>query len=224
MGLPNFDRLANTRPPVYRFSCCRTAQYRRDTGISLPGCRLNLCPISVLALRLAISRSYSGQRLRNHLYPEFQAPVFQGNAIARATGFEYYYGMEDMPMLPDYSGQKSLFGWGLRIDDVPEIKTDAAKKPLSRSCLPAHHPHTTAGKWAGKYPHGENTENGFLNTLHYSDWSLGQFMKTKAAAPWFDQDTIFIFTADHNFDVAQCSFQNPSAIIPRWLSIPLSSF
>jgi phosphoglycerol transferase MdoB-like AlkP superfamily enzyme len=38
--------------------------------------------------------------------------------------------------------------------------------------------------------------NGYLNTLHYSDWAIGQFMRAARQAPWFD-NTIFIFTADH---------------------------
>ena len=134
---------------------------------------------------------------------------FRVDAIARATGFEYYYGMEDMPMLLDYSGQKSVFGWDYESMMFLKSKLDAAKKPFFGFLFTGttHTPYILPGNGLEKYPHGENTENGFLNTLHYSDWSLGQFMKAAAAAPWFD-DTIFIFTADHNFD-AYRSFQNP---------------
>ncbi|MBM2839051.1 MAG: Sulfatase protein, partial [Deltaproteobacteria bacterium] len=134
---------------------------------------------------------------------------FRVDAIARATGFEYYYGMEDMPMLLDYSRQKSVFGWDYESMMFLKSKLDAAKKPFFGFLFTGttHTPYIRPGNGLEKYPHGENSENGFLNTLHYSDWSLGQFMKAAAAAPWFD-DTIFIFTADHNFDAFR-SFQNP---------------
>jgi phosphoglycerol transferase MdoB-like AlkP superfamily enzyme len=47
-----------------------------------------------------------------------------------------------------------------------------------------------------KRPHGSLTEDGFLNTLYYSDWSLGEFMKKVAQTDWF-KNTIFVFVADH---------------------------
>lgn len=134
---------------------------------------------------------------------------FRVDAIARATGFEQYYGMEDMPMLLDYEGQKSTFGWDYESMMFLKSKLDAAKKPFFGFLFTGttHAPYIRPAKDLVKYPHGSNNENGFLNTLHYSDWSLGEFMKAASKTSWFD-DTIFIFIADHNYD-AYRSFSYP---------------
>lgn len=47
-----------------------------------------------------------------------------------------------------------------------------------------------------KYEHSEMGLGGYLNTLFYSDWALGEFMKMAEKTRWFER-TIFIFMADH---------------------------
>ena len=210
---PNFDRLANNG---LQFTNFYAVGQRSIEGIqaSLTGLP-PLIGLPNLGFGLEAGNFPKiGNILRDNGYETIftqssRRRSFRVDAIARATGFEYYYGMEDMPMLLDYSGQKSVFGWDYESMMFLKSKLDAAKKPFFAFLFTGttHTPYIRPGNGLEKYPHGENTENGFLNTLHYSDWSLGQFMKAAAAAPWFD-DTIFIFTADHNFD-AYRSFQNP---------------
>lgn len=61
---------------------------------------------------------------------------------------------------------------------------------------------TTHGPFAAlnekflQYPHHPSNEDGFLNMMYYSDWSLGEFMKEARASSWYDK-TVFIFCADH---------------------------
>ena len=210
---PNFDRLANNG---LQFTNFYAVGQRSIEGIqaSLTGLP-PLIGLPNLGFGLEASNFPKiGNILRDNGYETIftqssRRRSFRVDAIARATGFEYYYGMEDMPMLLDYSGQKSVFGWDYESMMFLKSKLDAAKKPFFGFLFTGttHTPYIRPGNGLEKYPHGENTENGFLNTLHYSDWSLGQFMKAAASAPWFD-DTIFIFTADHNFDAFR-SFQNP---------------
>ncbi len=210
---PNFDRLANNG---LQFTNFYAVGQRSIEGIqaSLTGLP-PLIGLPNLGFGLEAGNFPKiGNILRDNGYETIftqssRRRSFRVDAIARATGFEYYYGMEDMPMLLDYSGQKSVFGWDYESMMFLKSKLDAAKKPFFAFLFTGttHTPYIRPGNGLEKYPHGENTENGFLNTLHYSDWSLGQFMKAAAATPWFD-DTIFIFTADHNFD-AYRSFQNP---------------
>ena len=46
------------------------------------------------------------------------------------------------------------------------------------------------------HPHNENEEGGYLNSLHYTDWAIGEFISEAKKEPWFDK-TIFVITADH---------------------------
>jgi phosphoglycerol transferase MdoB-like AlkP superfamily enzyme len=59
-----------------------------------------------------------------------------------------------------------------------------------------HTPYPRLPKELEKYPPDPNTENGFYNTLNYTDWSIGEFIKKARMQDWFD-NTIFVFTADH---------------------------
>jgi phosphoglycerol transferase MdoB-like AlkP superfamily enzyme len=59
-----------------------------------------------------------------------------------------------------------------------------------------HEPFTRLPARFEKRPHGELTEDGFLNTLYYADWSLGEFMKAAEKSDWY-KNTIFVFVADH---------------------------
>ena len=44
--------------------------------------------------------------------------------------------------------------------------------------------------------HGQESEGGYLNMLHYTDWAIGEFM-TKMSKQEYFNDTVFIITADH---------------------------
>jgi len=126
---------------------------------------------------------------------------FRMDAVARATGFQHYFGMEDIPMLLDYDNQTSTFGWDYEGMQFLKKQLESAKKPFFAFLFTGttHVPYINPKNGLEKYHHDQNGENGFLNTLNYSDWSLGRFMEESSKMPWFD-DTVFVFIADHNFD------------------------
>jgi len=124
---------------------------------------------------------------------------FKISGIAAATGFEQFYGMEDIPLrlgYPDPDG--AVFGWDYDTLQLMKEKLDALKPPFLAYAFTGttHEPYPLLPPQFTVRPHGANDENGYLNALKYADWSLGQFMAEARRAPWFD-DTIFIFTADH---------------------------
>ena len=121
------------------------------------------------------------------------------DAIARATGFDEFYGMEDMRILLEYPDpQGAKFGWDYETYMLLKDKLKNIEKPFLAYMLTGT-THATFGelpKRFVKHRHEPNGEGGYLNSLYYSDWSLGEFMKFAKAQPWFDR-TIFIFSADH---------------------------
>jgi phosphoglycerol transferase MdoB-like AlkP superfamily enzyme len=131
-----------------------------------------------------------------------QAPhrgSFRMDAIAHAAGFQEYYGMEDIPVVLDYPDPKgAAFGWDYDTYMFVDGKLAQEKQPFLAYVYSGttHEPFARLPARFEKRPPGELTEDGFLNTLYYADWSLGEFMKKAAQADWF-KNTIFIFVADH---------------------------
>ena len=124
---------------------------------------------------------------------------FRTDAIAGSTGFQEFYGMEDMPILLDYPDPTAAkYGWDYETYMLAAEKMEKAKKPFFTYIVTSttHTPYPRLPKSLEKYPHSQNGEEGFLNALNYSDWSIGEFLKRLEKQPWFD-DTVFIFTADH---------------------------
>lgn len=124
---------------------------------------------------------------------------FKVGGIAAATGFNAFYGMQDIPLLLDYAEpQASVFGWDYDTLMFLKGKLDGMSKPFLAYAFTGttHEPYADLGARFNIRPHEANGENGYLNALHYADWSIGQFMAEARRAPWFDK-TIFIFTADH---------------------------
>jgi len=124
---------------------------------------------------------------------------FRIDAIAHAAGFEEYYGMEDMPILLDYPDANSAaFGWDYETFMFLSGKLAQTQGPFLAYVYTGttHEPFSRLPARFEKHPHGDLTEDGFLNTMYYADWSLGEFMKAAAKADWF-KNTIFVFVADH---------------------------
>lgn len=124
---------------------------------------------------------------------------FRTDAIAGSVGFKQYYGMEDMPILLDYPDPNAAkYGWDYETYLFTLEKINQSKTPFLAYIVTSttHTPYPRLPKHLEKYPHDPNLENGFLNTVNYTDWSIGEFMKKARTFDWFD-DTIFIFTADH---------------------------
>jgi len=124
---------------------------------------------------------------------------FRVDAIAGSTGFDEFYGMEDMPILLDYQNPKGAkYGWDYEALMFALEKMKASSKPFLNYIVTSttHTPYPTVPKHLEKYPHSLNEESGFLNTLSYTDWSIGELINGARQQSWFD-DTIFIITADH---------------------------
>lgn len=65
---------------------------------------------------------------------------------------------------------------------------------------------------------GNSQENLFLNALHYSDESIGNFIQTAKTKPWWN-NTVIVILADHGHPLPETSKEKPSEFhIPMlWL-------
>ncbi|KGQ23909.1 phosphoglycerol transferase I [Gallibacterium anatis CCM5995] len=183
---------------------------------------LNNHPVLGFGLELnKISRI--GKILNDHQYRTIMMQTsnrrsFNVNSIANVLGFQEYYGKEDVPIIKKYPQEPPHFGWDYdslqfllnKLNETPESKLFFAFLFTGST----HEPFADAGKEFHIYPHNQSNENGFLNTLRYSDWSLEQFMKAAEKQPWY-QNTIFIFTADHTLNSL------PSENLKEQFHIPL---
>ncbi len=50
---------------------------------------------------------------------------------------------------------------------------------------------------------GGANENGYLNSVYYSDRCIGKFMEEARKQTWYD-NTLFVFTADHGHATPHC--------------------
>ena len=200
---PNFDRLAGQGLVFPNFYAAGQR--------SIPGTQAVLTgvPVMIGSPMIAFTRGATGypntgEILRRHGFSTIfvqsgKRSSFKLDLIAEELGFEQYYGMEDAPRLLKYPHKAPQYGWDYETLMLLKGKLDAAKKPFVAYLVTGttHVPFASAGKQFEKYrPHTSGGESGYLNTLYYSDWSIGQFMKEAAESPWFN-DTVFIFTADH---------------------------
>lgn len=200
---PNFDRLA---AHGLKFTNFYAAGQRSITGIQATVTGVPpIEGIPTLGFGLEVSNiSKLGTIAARHGYDTIflqasRRRSFMVDAIAGATGFAEYYGMEDYPRLlnyPDFSASKS--GWDYETLFFLKARLDKSKKPFVAYLFTGttHTPYPPLGKqWEIKTA-AAASEEGFLNTLNYADWSIGEFMKAAEKEPWFAK-TIFIFTADH---------------------------
>lgn len=123
---------------------------------------------------------------------------FHIDGVAQAVGFQEYYGKEDVPVIRQYPQDPPPFGWDY--DSLMYFGKQISSKPEPFFAFffsgTTHEPYARTGKEFDIRPHAETGENGFLNTLQYSDWSVAQFMQYAAQQPWHN-NTIYIFMADH---------------------------
>jgi len=125
------------------------------------------------------------------------------DSIAKSSGFEYVFGMEDVQekigVLLDYPDPKAPpFGWDYETLMFLKKEIDRVGEPFSAFVFTGttHPDFPPLPERFLKYPHSPKELGGYLNTLFYSDWSIGEFMKSAENSIWFPR-TIFIFTADH---------------------------
>ena len=126
---------------------------------------------------------------------------FHMDGIASSLGFSEYYGKEDMPVIRDYPQDIPRFGWDYEtlMFTKEQIDRDYQKEEPFFAFVftgTTHEPFADPGEEFHVYPHSSSEEEGFLNTVRYSDWSIEQFMTEAEKQPWF-KDTVFVFSADH---------------------------
>lgn len=123
---------------------------------------------------------------------------FHIDGVAKAIGFQEYYGKEDVPIIRQYPQDPPPFGWDY--DSLMYFGKQISSKPEPFFAFffsgTTHEPYARTGKEFDTRDHAETGENGFLNTLQYSDWAIAQFMQYAAQQPWHN-NTIYIFMADH---------------------------
>ncbi len=130
-------------------------------------------------------------------------------ALASYLGMQESYGWEDIPQLLPYK-EKAPFGYDY---DALQFAADQIAKHPGKPFMGmvftgiTHEPFTSTLPQFDKYPY-DSWEHGFLNTLSFADWSLGELLARAKKDGWFD-NTIFVFVADHTSGgPAEPSLQN----------------
>jgi phosphoglycerol transferase MdoB-like AlkP superfamily enzyme len=123
---------------------------------------------------------------------------FRVDKLSKLAGFKDYYGAEDMPHTGVEVGSPHFGVWDGDMLRFLSSKLHTIKEPFISFSFTAsmHSPFYLPGEQWQKYPHAPNDEQGYLNTLYYTDSQIAEFMQRCKQEPWFDR-TIFIFTADH---------------------------
>jgi phosphoglycerol transferase MdoB-like AlkP superfamily enzyme len=126
---------------------------------------------------------------------------FRIDSVARLAGFQHYYGAEDFSRNQhgeDPDKAPTFGAWDGDMFTAYLQKINQMKEPFLAFTFTSttHFPYVLPGKKYALYPHNPKSIAGFLNTLHYTDAMIGDFMKRAKKQPWFD-NTIFIFMADH---------------------------
>ena len=144
--------------------------------------------------RLARKNNYRTIFLTSTLRESFSLDL-----IAGAAGFDEYFGLEDYPIILDYIDSKDrTLGWDYEVL-IYLLKKLENEKSNYFAFVNASSDHTPFAKMHNpfnKYEHGSESEGGYLNMLHYTDWAIGEFINEFRKREDFE-NTIFIITADH---------------------------
>lgn len=141
-------------------------------------------------------------------------------SLATYLGAQESYGWEDMPMILDYIDE-APYGYDYELlmfaaDKIKNRKQDKFFAGLFTGIT--HEPWTRTQEQFMKYDN--NTwEGGYKNTLFYSDWSIGEFLKKAKEDGWFD-NTVFIFLSDHNYDESK----HNDPVLKEKFHIPLTIY
>ena len=151
----------------------------------------NYSKIAALAEQSGISTIFVNSTLRES---------FLAQAIASSIGFSEYYGKEDMPLLLDYLPEEKdrNLGWDYEtlMFSLKKIKNQKTPFMAFINLSTDHTPFPKLTAPFNRHPHHETEEGGYLNSLNYTDWAIGEFINKAKKEQWFDK-TIFVITADH---------------------------
>ena len=124
---------------------------------------------------------------------------FSMDLIAGAAGFDDYHGLEDYPLLLNYiDAADRPLGWDYEafMYLLKQLEGEKSNYVAFVNASSDHTPFARMQEPFNKYKHGTDTEGGYLNMLHYTDWALGEFINEYKKRKDFEE-TIFIITADH---------------------------
>ena len=124
---------------------------------------------------------------------------FSMDLIAGAAGFDDYHGLEDYPLLLNYiDAVDRPLGWDYEAFMYLLKQLEGEKSNYVAFVNPCsdHTPFARMQEPFNQYEHGTDTEGGYLNMLHYTDWALGEFINEYKKRKDFEE-TVFIITADH---------------------------
>lgn len=121
-------------------------------------------------------------------------------AIARASGFQDYFGRTEFEEKPQYGGSKAFDGtWAIWDEEFLQFMCDEIgtfHEPFMTSVFTAssHHPYVVPERYSETYPEEGNLP--IYKVVRYSDNALRLFFENARKQPWYD-NTLFILTADH---------------------------
>ena len=151
----------------------------------------NYSKIASLAEQNGISTIFVNSTLRES---------FLFREIAGSTGFREYYGKEDIPLLLDYHPEEKdrSLGWDYEtlMFSLEKINNYDTQFLAFISLNTDHTPFPKLKAPFNRHPHHATGESGYLNSLHYTDWAIGEFISKARKEVWFKK-TIFVVTADH---------------------------
>jgi len=200
---PSFDALSREGLLFTRFYACGQ---RSMEGMAALLCGVPTLPdIPYLGRGMEQSRlTYLGRMARKEGYDTYfiqtsKRDAFRNDAVSAMAGFETYLGSEDIPPGPERYSRAAHNGtsWDHEMFAEAGRRLATAKRPYL-AFLYTNTPHAPFvwpdDRW--KKRAGGTTEDRYLNSLGYADWSLGQFFE-KMKASGALANTIFILTADH---------------------------
>ena len=125
---------------------------------------------------------------------------FSLDLIAKSAGFNEYFGREDYPLLLPYPAEEAQrpLGWDYEamMYLLQQLQESEGRFFGYINASSDHTPFAKLQEPFTGYEHGTDTEGGYLNMLHYTDWTIGKFIEEFKQHPKFD-NTVFIITADH---------------------------
>ena len=187
----NFDRLAHEGLRFTNFYAngirsldgitSILAGFVRPMGVDYLGNGLELTKISYLP-RLLKREGY-----HNIMMQASWRRSLRVDSISRFTGFDEYFGAEDMWCKGSEKGHPILGIWDRCMYEFIIKKLDQTKQPFFLFAFSAatHIPFYSPGKQWEKYPHSNGSVTGFLNTLYYADWAIGRFIEEARERDWF---------------------------------------
>jgi len=125
--------------------------------------------------------------------------AFSMDLIAGAAGFDDYHGLEDYPLLLNYiDAADRPLGWDYEafMYLLKQLEGEKSNYVAFVNASSDHTPFARMQEPFNQYEHGTDTEGGYLNMLHYTDWALGEFINEYKKRKDFEE-TVFIITADH---------------------------